>query len=106
MHRCVHLASPAPPIAPVTPPKSLPGQTHFSKSNSSFTDIAMHMKIEITVERTKTGYSAYAAKYPVYTVGKSLEELKSNILEAINLYLDRKGESIREDDLKIDESPP
>jgi hypothetical protein len=29
------------------------------------------MKIEIIVEKTKTGYSAYAEKYPVYTVGKS-----------------------------------
>ena len=29
------------------------------------------MKIEMIVERTKTGYSA-----PVYTVGSSLEELK------------------------------
>ena len=43
------------------------------------------MKIEVIVERTKTGYSAYAEKYPVYTVGKSLQELKSNILEAVNL---------------------
>jgi hypothetical protein len=45
----------------------------------------MSMKIEIIVEKTKTGYSAYAEKYPVYTVGKSLSELKSNILEAVNL---------------------
>jgi len=27
------------------------------------------MKIEMIVEKTKTGYSAYAEKYPVYTVG-------------------------------------
>ena len=59
------------------------------------------MKIEITVERTKTGYSAYAEKYPVYTVGKSLEELRSNILEAINLYLHRKGKEVTKDDLRI-----
>jgi hypothetical protein len=42
------------------------------------------MKIEIIVEKAKTGYSAYAEKYPVYTVGKSLEELKTNILEDVN----------------------
>jgi len=59
------------------------------------------MKITIIVEKTKTGYSAYAEKYPVYTVGKSLEELKSNILEAVNLLLERSGKSVTEDDLKI-----
>lgn len=59
------------------------------------------MKITIIVEKTKTGYSAYAEKYPVYTVGKSLEELKSNILEAVNLLLEKSGKTITEDDLKI-----
>jgi predicted RNase H-like HicB family nuclease len=59
------------------------------------------MKITIIVEKTKTGFSAYAEKYPVYTVGKSLEELKSNILDAVNLLLEKSGKSITEDDLKI-----
>jgi predicted RNase H-like HicB family nuclease len=59
------------------------------------------MKIEVIVEKTKTGYSAYAEKYPVYTVGKSLEELKSNILEAVNLLLEKHGKKVAEDDLKI-----
>jgi predicted RNase H-like HicB family nuclease len=59
------------------------------------------MKIEVIVERTKTGYSAYAEKFPVYTAGKSLEDLKSNILEAINLYLEDQGKAATEDDLRI-----
>src|ERR1700733_16326120 len=59
------------------------------------------MKIEEIVEKTKTGYSAYAEKYPVYTVGKSLQELKSNILEAVNLLLEKQGKKITEDNLKI-----
>lgn len=59
------------------------------------------MKITIIVEKTKTGYSAYAEKYPVYTVGKSLPDLKSNILEAVNLLLEKSGKSVTEDDLKI-----
>jgi predicted RNase H-like HicB family nuclease len=59
------------------------------------------MKIEIIVEKTKTGYSAYAEKYSVYTVGKSLEELKTNILEAVNLLLDEQGKFVTENDLKI-----
>lgn len=60
-----------------------------------------NMKIDIIIERTRTGYSAYAEKYPVYTTGKSLEELKSNILEALNLYFDRQGKNIKEDDLRV-----
>ena len=59
------------------------------------------MKIKIIVEKTKTGYSAYAQKYPVYTVGNSLEELKTAMLEALNLYFGDKGKSVNETDLKI-----
>lgn len=59
------------------------------------------MKIEVIVERTKTGYSAYTTKFPVYTVGKSLHELKANILESINLYFEAQGKFIDEEDLRI-----
>ena len=59
------------------------------------------MKIEMIVERTKTGYSAYVEKYPVYTVGKSLEELKNQMIEALNLYFEKEGKTITEKDLKI-----
>ena len=59
------------------------------------------MKIEMIVERTKTGYSAYAEKYPVYTVGSSLEELKTNMLEALNLQFEKQGKTLTNDDLKI-----
>ncbi len=59
------------------------------------------MKIEMIVEKTKTGYSAYAEKYPVYTVGSSLGELKVNMIEALNLYFDEQGTTITEKNLKI-----
>src|SRR5438128_10201297 len=59
------------------------------------------MKIEMIVEKTKTGYSAFANKFPVYTTGGTLEELKANMLEAINLFFEEKGKTISEDDLKI-----
>lgn len=59
------------------------------------------MKIEMIIEKTKTGYSAYAEKYPVYTVGTSLEELKTNILEALNLHFEKQGKIVTESDLKI-----
>jgi len=59
------------------------------------------MKIELIVEKTGTGYSAYAKKYAVYTTGESLEELKINILEALQLYFEKDNITISENDLKI-----
>ena len=59
------------------------------------------MKIEMIVERTRTGYSAYSVKYPVYTVGSTLEQLKAKMLDALNLYLEEKQKPITEKDLKI-----
>lgn len=53
------------------------------------------------VEKTHTGYSAYAEKYPVYTVGSNLEVLKTNMVEALNLQFAEKGKTVTEYDLKI-----
>ncbi len=53
------------------------------------------------VERTRTGYSAYANKFPVYTTGKTLEELKKNMLEALNLHFEEEQKVFTEKDLKI-----
>lgn len=58
-------------------------------------------KISIIVEKTETGYSAYAEEYPVYTVGNNLDELKLNILEAINLYFEEEKRIVTAEDLKI-----
>ena len=47
-------------------------------------------KYKFLVERTQTGYSAFIEdeNIPVFTTGKDFEELKANMLEALNLYLD------------------
>ncbi len=59
------------------------------------------MKVEMIIERTKTGYSAYAKKYAVYTVARTLLALKCNMVEALNLHFAEEGKIITEDDLKI-----
>lgn len=59
------------------------------------------MKIEVIVEKTNTGYSAYTTKYSVYTVGVSLEEIKVNMLDALTLFFEDKGKTVTENDLKI-----
>lgn len=58
-------------------------------------------KIKFIVEKTRTGYSAYADKYPVYTVGGDWPELKSMMLEAINLHFEEEGRVIRPDQIKV-----
>ena len=51
-------------------------------------------KFKVIVEKTSTGYSAYADKYPVYTTGRDVKELEANIIEAINFSLRELGEDI------------
>lgn len=43
-------------------------------------------KIKMIVEKTDTGFSAYAVDYPIYTTGKSIPDLISNAYEASNLF--------------------
>ena len=58
-------------------------------------------QIEIIVDRTDTGYCAYASKYAVYTVGSDFSELKNNMVEALNLYFEDDNKIVSEKDIKI-----
>ncbi len=58
-------------------------------------------KINILVERTKTGYSAFAEDLPVYSTGKDIVALKKGILEALNLYFEDQQRTITETNLRI-----
>jgi hypothetical protein len=49
-------------------------------------------KIKVIVEKTRTGYSAYAENLPVYTTGNSLIELKKNVITSLNFYFKEAGE--------------
>lgn len=53
------------------------------------------------VEKTNTGFSAYSDKFPVHTVGDSLEELKQNMIEALNLYFEAESKLLAEDDVTL-----
>ena len=44
------------------------------------------MGYKFIIERSKTGYSAYEKKKPIFTTGKSIHELRLNALEAVNLF--------------------
>ena len=61
----------------------------------------LRKKIDITVEITSTGYSAFANDLPVYTTGKTMEDVKNNLTDALNLYYDDLGYRVSHDNLKI-----
>ena len=60
-------------------------------------------KIKITVEKTKTGFSAFSEDYPVCTTGSNMSEIRSNMIEAMNLYYEytETGKVISENDLNL-----
>ena len=45
-------------------------------------------KIKVIIEKSNTGFSAYAAEYPVFTTGATINELIDNIDEAFSLYFE------------------
>lgn len=58
-------------------------------------------KINVTVEKTKTGFSAYADDLAVFTTGKNIPELYDNLFEALNLAYEDKGYRIDIDNIKL-----
>ena len=57
-------------------------------------------------EKTKTGFSAYAEKQNIFSVGGTIQELKYNMLEAVNLYYSEDGKVIGEKDLYFELDQP
>ena len=63
----------------------------------------VHVKkrIGFVVEWTKTGFSAYSEDHPVVTTGETLQELKRNIVEAMNLLLEDEGVRVAAKDIAL-----
>ena len=62
----------------------------------------MKKKIVLMLEKTDTGFSAYAVDYPIYTTGKSISELLDNAFEAANLYFEEENTKITHDNIKFE----
>ncbi|MBG8553068.1 helix-turn-helix domain-containing protein [Hymenobacter guriensis] len=61
-----------------------------------------HKKINVIVEKTGTGYSAYASDEAVYAGGATFAELKKNMVGACNFaFEDTSGRVVTEDDLQF-----
>ncbi len=54
------------------------------------------------LEKTDTGFSAYADKYPIYTTAKTIAELIENAFEAADLYFEEEGFKITNEDIKFE----
>lgn len=50
--------------------------------------MAKMKKITMTVEKTKTGFSAFSADYTILTTGQSIPELINNTYEATEFYFE------------------
>ena len=59
-------------------------------------------KIIMVLEKTKTGFSAYAEEYPIYTTAASIPDLLDNAYEAAILYFDDEVITIDKDDIKFE----
>jgi predicted RNase H-like HicB family nuclease len=66
--------------------------------------VSIKKKVVAKVEKTKTGFSAFAIDYPVFTTGRTISELTKNLAEALNLYFEDDGYRVEEKniDLEID----
>lgn len=58
-------------------------------------------KINITVEKTNTGYSAYSDEMNVFSTGTDVAELHHNLIEALNLAYEDLGFEVGADNLKL-----
>ena len=58
-------------------------------------------KIDITVEVTSTGYSAYTEDMSVFSTAKDIPELYANLIEALNLAYEEIGYEITSENLKL-----
>jgi hypothetical protein len=65
-------------------------------------------KIAVIVEKTSTGFSAYLEKYPVVSTGADVQQLTTNIIEAINFYFEETDEPLQvsKKDLELSFSVP
>lgn len=59
-------------------------------------------KIILIVEKTETGFSAFAKDYPIFTTGRTISELINNAFEAANLCFEDQLIQITHENLKFE----
>lgn len=64
--------------------------------------VSIKKKVVAKVEKTKTGFSAFAIDYPVFTTGRTISELTKNLAEALNLYFEDDGYRVEEKNIDLE----
>jgi predicted RNase H-like HicB family nuclease len=59
-------------------------------------------KIAVIIEKSNTGFSAYAADFPVYTTAATINKLLDNVQEAFSLYLEDEEFNVSQITFEID----
>lgn len=59
-------------------------------------------KILMTVEKTNTGFSAFAVDYPIFTTGQSVAELINNAYEATEVYFEEEKIKVNPNDIRFE----
>lgn len=59
-------------------------------------------KITLVVEKTTTGFSAYATDYAVFTSAKSVSELINNAYEALDLFFEESSEKFIQSNVQFE----
>ncbi len=58
-------------------------------------------KIQVVVEKTSTGFSAYVPNYPIVTTGNTIIELQKHILEVLNFYFEEEGYEVMKNNISL-----
>jgi predicted secreted protein len=58
--------------------------------------------VKMILEKTKTGFSAYSEKYPVFTTGRTIYELTENAFEAASLFFENEKTKLNQEDIKFE----
>ena len=59
-------------------------------------------KLIMIVEKTDTGFSAYALDYPIFTTGQSAPEIINSAYEAIAFYFEGEDEKVGPNDIRFE----
>jgi predicted RNase H-like HicB family nuclease len=61
--------------------------------------MARKKKINLTVEKTDSGFSAFSVDYPIFTTGQSIPELINNAYEASEFYFEEENVKVEPNDI-------
>jgi len=63
---------------------------------------ATKRKLNFIIEKTNTGFSVYSEKYPIYSTGRNISELNTNIIEAANLFFENQEVTITASNINLE----